>query len=177
MRRQPMRGDTGRRLAGALQRGPSEKLTRVSPGVYRNVQGQLTGPGGRPQQNMGQSIANQIHAAPQQGMPEIQAQPIPQGQLQQLQEAYAPTIQTKPMPWRGGQMPAELGNNFVYYPAVSPQYAPGTFFPRPQMPFGPTPQLPQMPQWIEQYQPAPQPEGQQNPPQQAQQLRNRMMRM
>lgn len=57
MRRQPMRGETGKRLAGALQRGPSEKLTRVSPGVYRNAQGQLTGPGGRPQQSMGQRIA------------------------------------------------------------------------------------------------------------------------
>jgi hypothetical protein len=90
MRRQPMRGDTGRKLAGALQRGPSEQLQRVSPGVYRNAQGQLTGPGGRPFQNMGQRIAQGMQGPREQNMGQNIAQgmqgPIAPSIAQQLQQ-------------------------------------------------------------------------------------------
>lgn len=67
MRRQPLQGQMGQRISGALGRDPKPQLQRVSPGVYRNAQGQLTGPGGRPQPrqapqrpNMGQVIGNQL---------------------------------------------------------------------------------------------------------------------
>lgn len=64
MRRQPLQGQMGQRIAGALGRDPKPKLERLSPGVYRNAKGQLTGPGGRPmpgqRPNMGQTIGNQV---------------------------------------------------------------------------------------------------------------------
>lgn len=85
MRRQPLQGQMGQRIAGALGRDPKPQLQRVSPGVYRNAQGQLTGPGGRPQpgqrqqppmqrlpNNMGSQLAGQVS--------DMQRQPLGGGQ-------------------------------------------------------------------------------------------------
>jgi len=45
----------GDKLAGAMSKGPSKSaMTRVSPGVYRNAEGQLVrGQGGQPRQKRG----------------------------------------------------------------------------------------------------------------------------
>lgn len=81
-----MQNNRGQSLAGALSRNPRANLQRVSPGVYRNTQGQLTGPGGRPMP--GQMAQSQQPMSrmplPEQQMPQMAdqmtKQPLPSSQ-------------------------------------------------------------------------------------------------
>ena len=161
MRRQPLQGQTGRRLAGALQRGPSERLQQLSPS-------------NRPQQSMGQGIAQGMQGDMQSRM--VSQPPMPQVEQspQQLQFAAPTDIGNQ------AQMPMDkmfrypAPQNFPQMPEPSANMG-GQYRLSPGM-YGSGEQA--MQQMYQPYvrQPA-SPQGQQISPQQAQELRNRMMRM
>lgn len=114
----------GDKLAGAMGKSPSMAgMTRVSPGVYRNAQGQLVrGMGGQPrppqnqQQQLSNTAANAINGLQQYGNPpptennqtaDIKYAPGQGPTMEQMQQIFGQMQQAQPQsdrfvgdPWR-----------------------------------------------------------------------------
>lgn len=115
-----MQNNRGQSLAGALSRNPRANLQRVSPGVYRNTQGQLTGPGGRPMP--GQMAQSQQPMSrmplPEQQMPQMvdqmTKQPLPSSQ--DIGQAFG-QLGRQPMPQNEmPQFAANMANQVAKQP-------------------------------------------------------------